>query len=62
MRVGAEQPSVAAASRRPPRTQPSPYAAIDDQICQPVNLGLLVGLLGCLCFWCAVAFAIVAAI
>ena len=27
-----------------------------------VNWGLLVGLLGCLSFWCAVAFGIVAAI
>jgi hypothetical protein len=58
---GVEQPSVAA-NRCPSRAQPSPYAAIDDQLRRPVNVVLLVGLLGCLSFWCAVAFGIAAAI
>ena len=54
------QPSVA--TSRPSRAQPSPYAAIDDQIRRPVNVVLLVGVLGCLSFWCAVAFGIAAAV
>jgi hypothetical protein len=36
--------------------------AIHDPIRHPVNWGLLVGLLGCLSFWGAVAFGIVAAV
>ena len=58
MRAGLAQPSVAA-NRQPSRAQPLPYIAIDDQI-RPVNLVLPIALLGCLAFWCAVAFGIVA--
>jgi hypothetical protein len=36
--------------------------AIHDPRGDPVNWGLLVGLLGCLSFWGAVAFGIVAAV
>ena len=41
---------------------PSPYRAIHDPMRQPVNWVLLVGLLGCLFFWGAVVFGIVATV
>jgi hypothetical protein len=41
---------------------PSPYGALHDPIGQPVNWVLLVGFLGCLSFWGAVVFGIVAAV
>ena len=46
-------PSSATASR---------YGAIQDPLNQPVNWALLVGLMGCLSFWCAVVVGIVAAV
>ena len=55
------QPSVVTKSS-PFSAQPSPYAALADQIRRPVNVVLLVGILGCLSFWCAVAFGIAAAV
>jgi hypothetical protein len=36
--------------------------AADDRICEPVNWGLVVGLLGCLAFWGAVVFGLVVAV
>lgn len=40
----------------------SRYGAVHDPMGQPVNWVLLVGLLGCLSFWGAVVFGIVAAV
>jgi hypothetical protein len=59
----AELEHTAGHSESQPRSEtPSRYAAIQDPIGRSVNWVLLLGLLGCLSFWCAVVLGVVAAV
>jgi hypothetical protein len=44
------------------RISQTTVGAADDRIREPVNWGLVVGLLGCLAFWGAVVFGLVVAV